>query len=420
MSVDAFLPEGAFERGLDWLAERRAAALADYKAAGLPTRKTEDWKYTPIRALTKQPFVPRHDPQTIASMMTSHMMRPDLVTQMAINGMSMGSVALSGGASLYAFNSMPPAIRDAITPHLGRVAATEGHPFAAHSTALMHHGFVLYLPRNAQVTETLLIDWASGGTDPLVLPRLMVLAEQGSAATIIERFSGQGRGLTNAVTEVVVGPNAQVDHACLQVEHPDAFHIGRIEAQVARDGRFHHGSLNLGGKLARREIRVRLDGPGAEAQLHGLFAGHGDQHLDQHVHVEHAASRATSNQQFRGILTDKARGVFTGRVLVPDGVQHSTAEQQNPNLLLSETAHVDTRPQLEIYNNDVVASHGATVGRLDADALFYLQARGVPLDQARTLLTAAFAADVLDAMPHEALRTAAKAWLNAHVIGAVE
>jgi Fe-S cluster assembly protein SufD len=407
VSVDAFLPEGAFEQGLDWLTERRAAALADFKAAGLPTRKTEHWKYTPIRALTKR---------GVAATTAASPLAIEGAT--VVSGSAPDALDLGKGAFLAAFRDLTDAQRALVEPRLATLAATENHAFAALNTALLSDGIALYLPRNVQVDEPIVIEWSTAGAD--VAPRLLVIAETGSQATIFEHFEGGPNTLTNAVTEVFVGANAAVHHAVLQTEHVEAFHIGRVEAQVDRDGRFHHGSLNLGAKLARREIRVRLDGAGAETQLHGLFAGHADQHLDQHVHVEHAASRATSNQQFRGILTDTARGVFTGRVLVPDGVKHSTAEQQNPNLLLSETAHVDTRPQLEIYNNDVVASHGATVGRLDADALFYLQARGVPLMQARTLLTAAFAADVLDAMPHDALRAVAKNWLHAHVIGAVQ
>lgn len=415
MSVDAFLPDGAFDAGLDWLSARRSEALAEFKAAGLPTRKTEDWKYTPIRALTKQRF--GRGPQFPSVMRALEL--PEAISVTLTNGATIGlaEVGLPDGAWFAPLRGLSADRRALIAPHLGRVAATAGHPFAAQNTALVDDGLALYLPRNVQISDPILIEWMSGGADPMVLPRLVIVAEQGSKATIIERFSGEGRGFTNAVTEAVVGANAQIDHACLQVEDLAAFHVGRVEAQVARDGRFNHGSLNLGAKLARREIRVTLAGNGAETQIHGLFAGHGEQHLDQHVHVVHAASRATSNQQFRGILADKARGVFTGRVVVPEGVQHSTAEQQNPNLLLSDTAHVDTRPQLEIYNNDVVAGHGATVGRLDADALFYLQTRGIPVEQARTLLTAAFAGDVLNAQPHAALQDVGRDWLMRRVLG---
>lgn len=414
MSVDAFLPAGAFEAGLGWLADRRAEALAAFRAAGLPTRKSEDWKYTPIRALTKQRFVPG---ARMPAAPGQSLAVEGAVAVQAINGLPSGAFDLGNGAFLAAFSALTAEQRALVSPRLATLAETEGQPFAALNTALVRDGHALVLPRNVRLDAPVVIEWITAGADALATPRLLVIAESGSEATVIERFTGAPQTFTNAVTEVFVGANAQVRHACLQAESLEAFHIGRLQVQVERDGRFDHGSLNLGAQLARREIRVTLAGPGAETQLHGLFAGHGDQHLDQHVHVVHAASRATSTQQFRGILADNARGVFTGRVVVPEGVRHSTAEQQNPNLLLSEAAHVDTRPQLEIYNNDVIASHGATVGRLDADALFYLQARGISIAHARNLLTAAFAGEVLDAMPHAALADAGRDWLMRHVIG---
>lgn len=414
MKLDAFLPDGAFEAGLDWLSARRAEALADFKAAGLPTRKTEDWKYTSIRPLTKQRFVPGA-PMPAAPNRSLAIDGATIVQ--AINGLPSGVTDLGDGAYLAAFSALTPEQRATVEPRLATLATTEKQPFAALNTALLRDGYALVLPRNVNLTAPLVIEWITAGADAMATPRLLIIAETGSSATVIEHFTGAPQTFTTAVSEIFVGPNARVRHAALQAEALDAFHVGRVQVQVERDGFFGHGSLNLGGRLARREITGTLAGRGAELQIHGLFAGHGDQHLDQHVHVVHAASHATSNQQFRGILADDARGVFTGRVVVPEGVKHSTAEQQNPNLLLSDSAHVDTRPQLEIYNNDVIASHGATVGRLDTDALFYLQARGIPMAQARTLLTAAFAAEVLGALPHDGLAEAGREWLMRYVIG---
>lgn len=416
MKAQDFVPEGAFDAGLDWLSDRRTEALAQFHAAGLPTRRTEDWKYTPIRALTKQRFVP--GARMTAAPSRSLTIEGALVAQ-AVNGLPSGALDLGQGAFLAPLSSLTDAQKALVTPHLATLAETEAQPFAALNTALVQDGFALHLPKGVQLDPPVLIEWVTAGVDAMAMPRLIIIAEPNSAATIIEHFTGEAATLTNAVTEVVVGQGAQIDHATLQAEDLAAFHIGRVQADVARDGRFSHGSLNLGARLARREIRVTLSGRGSETQIHGLFAGHGDQHLDQHIHVEHRADHATSNQRFRGILADKARGVFTGRVVVPKGVRNSTAEQQNPNLLLSETAHVDTRPQLEIYNNDVIASHGATVGRLDADAIFYLESRGIPEDQARKLLTAAFATDVLDAQPNDALTAFGREWLQTHVVGAI-
>lgn len=419
--TDNFVPAGAFDAGLDWLSDRRTEALAQFHAAGLPTRKTEDWKYTPIRALTKQRFVPgaRLNTATAKSLTIDGARVAQAINGLPVSDPTLSTLDLGNGAFLAPLSSLTDAQRALVTPHLATLAETEAQPFAALNTALVQDGFALHLPKGVQLDAPVLIEWITAGTDALAMPRLIVIAEANSKATIIEHFTGDAATLTNAVTEVVVGQGAQIDHATLQAEDLAAFHIGRVQADVARDARFSHGSLNLGARLARREIRVTLSGRGSETQIHGLFAGHGEQHLDQHIHVDHLADHATSNQRFRGILADKARGVFTGRVVVPKGVRNSTAEQQNPNLLLSDTAHIDTRPQLEIYNNDVIASHGATVGRLDADAIFYLESRGIPEDQARKLLTAAFATDVLEAQPNEALTAFGREWLQTHVVGVI-
>ncbi len=233
-----------------------------------------------------------------------------------------------------------------------------------------------------------------------------MVADENSQAHVIESYVSLGGGsyFSNAVTEVVLGQNASIEHYKLQEESTNAFHVATLQTHQGRDSRFVSHSVSFGGQLTRNDIRAVLSAEGTDCTLNGLFMVDGRQHVDFHTTVEHSQPHGTSQEYYKGILDGRSRGVFNGRVHVHPGAQKTDATQSNKNLLLSRNAEVDTKPELEIYADDVKCSHGATVGQLDPDALFYLRARGIDEGSARGLLTYGFAQDIIDRMPIQHVR----------------
>jgi Fe-S cluster assembly protein SufD len=243
--------------------------------------------------------------------------------------------------------------------------------------------------------------------EPIVsYPRNLILVGPDSQATIVESYIGFENDLyfTNAVTEVVAGEHAVVDHYRLQLESPQAFHIGTLQVQQERSSTLVSHSIAAGGALVRNETNSILDGEGSECTLNGLYMVTGRQHVDNHTRIDHVKAHCTSRELYKGVLDGNSRGVFNGKIVVHKSAQKTDATQTNKNLLLSNDAVIDSKPQLEIFNNDVQCRHGSTIGELDKDALFYLRARGVDEEEARTLLTYAFVNEVLNRFKVEALR----------------
>jgi Fe-S cluster assembly protein SufD len=279
----------------------------------------------------------------------------------------------------------------------------KGHPFAALHDAFVEDGAVVRLPRGDRLGNPLhLVFVSTGGDAPRVQhPRVIIDAGEGSEAVILQDHVsiGEGARLTNSVTQVRLGANAKIDLVLLQRESDDTFHVSQCRSVQERDSRLACHTVSLGGALVRNDLAARLSGEGAECTLRGLYVGHGDQVIDNHTWVDHAVPHCRSDELYKGVLGGASRGVFRGRVIVRPGAQKTDAVQSNPNLLLSDRAEVDTKPQLEIYADDVKCSHGSTIGQLSADALFYLRSRGIEQDAARDMLTAAFAASILEALP---------------------
>jgi Fe-S cluster assembly protein SufD len=299
--------------------------------------------------------------------------------------------------------SAPELLRE----NLGQLVGPKEHPFAALNAAFLEDGAVLRVPRGADVEEPLHVVFLSTGGQParVTHPRVLVVAEAGSRVRLIQDHVsvGGGTGFSNTVTEVFVGPNAQVDLVLLQRKASDAFQLSNLAARIERDGRFSSHTLTLGGRLVRNDLTVTLVDEGADATLNGLFVGAGEQLIDNHTLVDHAMPHGTSRQLYKGILGGKSRGVFRGRVRVRPDAQKTDARQSNPNLLLARGAAIDSKPQLEIHADDVKCSHGSTIGQLDEDALFYLRSRAIELALARDLLTFGFAREILTALPVPAL-----------------
>ena len=390
--------------GPGFAAALRRAGADDFLRLKLPTTRHEEWLYTSLAglgALELSPAAPaRPDPAAVARLGGL----PPAPRLVLVNGRLDPSLSDLSGLPAGAFaGSLATALRErpaALEPFLGR-APFHDHAFAALNAALFEDGAVLLLPDRAAAAAPLhVVHWTVAGAAPAAaFPRALVVAGQGARATVVERFGGEGTYLAAGLTELWLGDESQVELVRLQREAPEAFHVGLLGVTQGSGTRFAARSVALGARVARFEARALLDGEGTENLVDGLYVAGGAQVHDHFVHVDHARPRGTSRELFKGVLDGHARGVFTGRVLVRPGAQKTDAGQVSSNLLLSEDATVDTRPQLEILADDVKCSHGGTVGQLDEEALFYLRSRGIDRPAARALLTWAFAAEMVERLP---------------------
>jgi Fe-S cluster assembly protein SufD len=276
------------------------------------------------------------------------------------------------------------------------------NPFVALNSAFMVDAVLLRVPRGAVIEEPIRIFNYSARVSS-VHPRVVIVVGPDAHCTIIESYDGEGRYFTNAVTEIVAGDRAVVDHYKLQKESLEAFHIATLQATIGRSAAFSSHSISLGGALVRNDANATLS-EGSDATLNGLYIVNGAQHIDNHTMIDHTMPHGTSHEIYKGILDGKAHAVFNGKIIVRKDAQKTDSKQTNKNLVLSDDAVVDTKPELQIFADDVRCTHGATIGQLDAEALFYLQSRGIGKAQARSLLTYAFAQDVVDRIKVQSLR----------------
>jgi Fe-S cluster assembly protein SufD len=296
-----------------------------------------------------------------------------------------------------------------LEPCLGRIADPAAGGFVALNTAFINDGAYVRVDPGVCLDRPVHLVFAITGTDEVMTaPRILIVAGDNSRVAVIEHYVGLSGGayLTNAVTEIVAGAGAHVEHCKIQLESTSAYHVATVQAHLDRGSRCVSRNFSLGARLARNDINAVLNGAGAECAMDGLFLAGGRQHVDNHTCIDHAVPDCTSRERYKGVLDGRARGVFNGRIVVRQDAQHTDAHQSNHNLLLSDDAEVDTKPQLEIFADDVRCSHGATVGNLDNDALFYLRSRGLDEPFARGLLTYAFMREVIDAVDAVPLRTA--------------
>ncbi len=399
-------------RGLPWLAQVRREALERFAEMGFPTIRHEEWKYTNVAAIEKRHFKPaaaldKGEPERISGAVKS------LALDAAHLLVFVDGHFVSG---LSRVNGLPAGVMvDGLAEVLGKrpevaqaLIGAEQHPngFAALNTAFMTDGAVVYLPAGAAIEQPVHVLFLATRDEAASHVRNLILAEDGSQATVIEHYAALNgtAGFTNAVTRIHQGRNTQVEHIKVQQESAKAYHIAGIHAVQGRDSRFTSHSIALGGLIVRNDISTRLDGENCECHLNGLYLAGGRQHVDHHTRIDHAKPRGVSREYYRGVLDGAARAVFNGKVIVRADAQHTDAHQANNNLLLSREAEVDTKPQLEIFADDVKCSHGATVGQLDPDMLFYLRSRGMDEAQARSLLTYAFAEGVISRIRVVALK----------------
>ncbi|HCZ32870.1 MAG TPA: Fe-S cluster assembly protein SufD [Holophagaceae bacterium] len=389
-------------RPSEWASLRQAAEL---RLAGreLPTTHEEDWKYTDLKALAQISFTPAPGATVDIS---SHLL-PEMVgtRQVFVNGRH-ASHASCASAVPAGVRYFPMSHASEACHALGSIGngAAKGL-FEDLNTARFEDGAVILVPRNLKVALPLHLLFITKAEAAAVFPRLLVVLERGAELELVEEHLGEGTYLSCPVIEVRVAEGAILRHERVQRESPEAFHISTLHADVARGGQYHSRTLSFGARFSRQEPRVRL-AEGAEATLDGLALLDGAQVADTHSFLHHAEPGASSHQLHKCIVDGKARAIFNGQILVAPHAQGTDARQQSRNLLLSDTARVDTKPQLEIYADDVKCSHGAAVGQLDPEELFYLQSRGLNADDARNLLTYGFAADVLTHVPVASLRRA--------------
>lgn len=390
-----------------WLPPLRKAALSRFLELGFPTRHDEEWRFTPVTPIRETVF--RRAPHGANGVRRADLANMpfgtfDAHTLVFVNGRFAPELStlhdLPEGIQVRslaeALNREPALVEE----HLGRIVDISGHAFAALNTAFMEDGAAVIVPRGKVVeTPIHLLYLAAPSEEPVVFyPRTLIVAEEDSQVTVVESYVGarDGVSFSNAVTEVVVAPNAVVDHLKLQRESEQAYHIGVMTLKMARSSVFTSHSVALGGALVRNEANAILDGEGIECTLNGVYWVNGRRLVDNHTAIDHAKPHCASHEVYKGILDDKARGVFNGKIFVRLDAQKTDAKQTNMTLLLSDDAQINTKPQLEIFADDVKCTHGATVGQLDAESLFYLRARGIGLAEARRILIHAFAGDILD------------------------
>ena len=395
--LSAVMPQ--VSEGPGWLTDLRQGAVEQFATQGLPHARLENWKYTDVKALAKRDF---SLPKKVDA--------AELVAEKSLGVQGLRLVFVDGlfSPELSDLGELPKGVNvlpladnaNAAKTVLGQVAAANFSGFTALNLASWQDGVLIDLANNAVLEQPVYLQFVSTAQENAVLiqPRILIKAGVHAQATVIEHYSGaeEAASFSNVVTEVDLADGARITHYKLQQESAKQYHVASLHVQQQRDSRFTSHNICLGGKLARQDIQVELNAEGAEVYLDGLYLGNGRQHLDNHTLVNHNAPHTNSNEDYKGILNDRSRGVFNGRAVVHRNAQKIEAHQSNANLLLSDKAEIDTKPELEIYADDVKCSHGSTTGQLDESALFALRSRGIDEAMARGLLTLAFAKEVID------------------------
>jgi len=391
-----------------WLLALRNAGISTFAELGFPTLHDEDWRFTNVGPIAALPFQPARAKSVNGA-------ESGVLGRAAFSGLPGCRLVFVNGffaTGLSRVQSQPNGVivdslsaalaRDAvfIEKYLGKYARTSDNAFAALNQAFFTDGAFIYIPDGVELPEPVQVVYISSAkqSGETIQPRNLIIAGADSKATIVESYlsAGDAVSFTNAVAEIVAGENAVIEHVKLQDEAANGFHMAMIAGEFGRASNVNVHSFALGSKLSRNNIRAKLAGEGLECILNGLYLTRDDQLADHHMIVEHAQPHCASHEYFNGILDDKSRGVFHGRIYVHPAAQKTDAKQTNKNLLLSDDATADTKPQLEIYADDVKCTHGATVGQLNSESIFYLRARGIPEAVARRMLIHAFAGEIVE------------------------
>lgn len=393
---------------LAWFNDLRAHAVDRVGALTVPTTHDEEWRFTDISPLTRIPFQPAYNAAQVDPEDLERFALPEAgarltfvdgvyVPQLSFNNAGIEVENIADGLNKHGA---------AIQAHLGQHAAFDANAFAALNTAFLNDGALILVPRNMTVAAPLHLLFMATQKEAASYPRCLVVAESGSAITLVEDFVAlqDGAYFTNAVTEIAIADNASVNHVRVQREGAQAFHIANCAVSLAHTSRYHSVSVAFGARISRYNLNVLQSAEGAECAIDGLALINGSQLADTHTCIDHAKPHGTSRQQHKCIVDGAARAVFNGKIMVRQGAQQTNSSQSSRNLLLTAKSRVDTKPQLEIFADDVKCAHGATVGQLDADEVFYLKSRGLSDAAARNLLTYAFGAEIIDRIPVASLK----------------
>jgi len=396
---------------LSWLKTLRQQALTQFNQFGLPSKKVENWKYTSLYELTQQSFKHQANAVTISQQQCDDAaLLEDAYRVVIIDGVFDPALsqlsALPKGVTVQPFSQS----LDTVEQQLGQQVTLEQAGLTALNTLLMKEGVMVHVSENTIVDKPIeLLVINSGDTDNLATHlRNMLVLDNNAQATVVEHYIGLTDAIyfTNVVSEVVLADKAELFHYKLQQESKNAFHIATLAAKQAAGSQWHTNNISLGGKLARNDVHSQLMGEQSHTTMDGLYLLKAAQHIDNHTRIDHLVPNTTSNELYKGVLDDDSHAVFNGKVIVHKDAQKTDSKEYNHNLLLSRGCEIDTKPEMEIYADDVKCGHGSTVGQLDPDQLFFLRARGLDAVTARSLLTHAFAVEVLERIPSETLRDA--------------
>ncbi len=401
--------------GQPWLHRFRRAAIARFDELGFPNTRQEDWRFTNVAPITRLAFQPAaFEPKKLRADDIRALTFPtdDGIRLVFLNGRYAPALSsLERLPSGVAAGSLVAALQrpsEWLPGHLARDANACDHPFIALNAALFYDGAMVYVPPGTVVADPIHLVFVSepGQAAHAAHVRNLLVVGAGSRASITESYVGLADGVyfTNVVTDVVLEDHAVVDHCKLQREREQAFHMATTQVHQHRGSNLTSNAVSLGGALARNEINVVLDAEDCCCTLNGLYMARGRQHSDNRTRIDHTKPHCESHELYKGILDDRANGVFNGKIYVHQDAQKTNARQTNQALLLSEQAAIDTKPQLEIYADDVKCTHGATVGQLDEDAIFYLRSRGIRAEAARAMLIYAFANDIVRRIRNRSVR----------------
>jgi Fe-S cluster assembly protein SufD len=410
----------SFEKKLNgesksYLHQVRKDALLEFERENFPTLRNEEWKYTDVAPIISNNFAP-------AVNMAVPFISKNSIQKYLFNGFDYHLVVFINGIyseELSEVNELPEGVvigslnkiyktnPQLINQHINKASKIE-NAFNALNTAYAYDGLIAIIPEGKVVEKPIQVLYLSNSEveDVLSVPRNLILAAKNSQVTFIANYYGTGskKYFDNIVTEVYLGESAIVDLFKIQNEKDDSYHIEKVQAVQKKNSIFNHYNINFGGSIVRNDINSLIDGENIETHFYGLYLARGNQHVDNHTFADHAKPNCMSNELYKGILDDNAKGVFNGKIIVRKDAQKTNAYQSNKTILLSKTAKIDTKPQLEIFADDVKCSHGATVGQLDDESEFYIRSRGVPQELAKSMLIRAFANDVLEKIKIEPLR----------------
>lgn len=410
-----------------WLRDLQETAFARFCAVGFPTTRDEDWRFTNLAPLARTPFrLPRGEPVSFeASELKAWCMEGIAARLVFVNAQFAPQFstwsAMPEGVTVSSLHREIVNRPDTVAEHLGHYLNIERDPFCALNTAFAEDGAYVYVRRGVVIEQPIQLLFVStvAESPAMTHPRNLIVVDEEGQASVIEEYVSIGNAVpafSNAVTELVAGRNSTVDHMLIEREHGETFSLSTLRIEQAQDANVASHSLLLGGGLVRNNVHPVLRGDGGECLINGLFIGSGRQHLDNYMLVEHASPHCASRQFYNGILDDRAHGVFHGRIVVHKNAQRTDAKQTNRNLLLNDDAQIDTKPQLEIYADDVKCTHGATIGQIEEDALFYLRSRGIEEVEARQLLLQGFASECLNRIKPGSGRAYAESAVNQRLL----